>query len=220
MEVAAALRRWRALALIAAAVLIVGGAASWLVARGTPPPDGRRADAARLMNELMAGKVPVGGPFTLTDGHGRNVSLADFRGKLVLLYFGFLTCPDVCPTDLLAIGKAIESLGAEGENVQPLFITLDPERDTRGALRAYVATFHPRFIALTGSEAQVRRVATDYKVFFEKVQLPGAGTYTIDHAAFTFLLDRAGSYVGLFPPGTPPERMVIMLSEHLRASGG
>ena len=198
-------------AALTAAALLVG-----VVACGNPPPEDRRAGAARMMNELMSGKVPVGGPFTLTDPYGRNVSLADFRGKLVLLYFGFMACPDVCPTDLFAIGKTIEALGVAGEGVQPLFVTLDPERDTREALRAYVATFHPRFVALTGSEAQVRRVATDYKVFFEKVQLPGGATYTIDHAAFTFLLDREGRYAGLFPPGTPPERMLVMLREQLR----
>jgi protein SCO1/2 len=200
----------RAAALIAAALL------ASVVACGDPPPEDRRAGAARMMNELMSGKVPVGGPFTLTDATGHSRSLADFRGKVVLLYFGFMTCPDVCPTDLLAIGKAIESLGAQADQVQPVFITLDPERDTRDALRGYVATFHPRFVALTGSEPEGRRVATAYKVFFEKVPLPGTATYTIDHAAFTFLLDAEGKYVGLFPPGTPSERMAVMLREQLR----
>lgn len=200
----------KAAALIAAA-LVLGA-----VACGDPPPEDRRAGAARMMNELMAGKGPVGGPFTLTDPNGKSRNLAEFRGKVVLLYFGFMTCPDICPTDLLAIGKTIQGLGADGDKVQPVFITLDPERDTRDALRGYVASFHPRFVALTGSEAEVRRVATVYKVFFEKVPLPGTSTYTIDHAAFTFLLDREGKYVGLFPPGTPPERMAIMLRDQLR----
>jgi cytochrome oxidase Cu insertion factor (SCO1/SenC/PrrC family) len=205
----------KAAAALIAAVLAIGAVAWFFFPRSVPPPEDRRAGAARLMNELMSGKVPVGGPFTLTDAAGSSRSLADFRGKVVLLYFGFLSCPDICPTDLLAIGKAIESLGAQGGQVQPLFITLDPERDTRDALRGYVASFHPRFVALTGSEADVRRVATAYKVFFERVQLPGTASYTIDHAAFTFVLDREGKYVGLFPPGTPTERMLVMLREQL-----
>ena len=214
MNAAAVLRGWRAPALVAAALSLAVGA--WFLARPAPQIEERRADAARLMNELMSGKVPVGGPFTLADPRGKSVSLADFRGKVVLLYFGFMSCPDVCPTDLLAIGKTIEALAADGEKVQPLFITLDPARDTGEGLRSYVTSFHPRFVALTGGEADVRRVATDYKVFFEKVQIPGTTTYTIDHAAFTFVLDREGRYVAFLPPGTPPERMAVMLREQLQ----
>jgi protein SCO1/2 len=178
----------------------------------------RRADAARLMGELMSGKHPVGGPFTLTDPAGRRVSLASFRGKLVLLYFGYATCPDVCPTDLAIIGQTLRGLGAQGDEVQPVFITLDPRRDTAAVLREYAAAFHPRMVALTGSERDIRRVATDYKVFFEKVPLPGTKTYTIDHTAYTFLLDRDGRFVSLFPPGTPAERMATLLREQLTLS--
>ena len=176
----------------------------------------RRAEAARLMNELMSGTVPIGGDFTLTDAGGHRVRLADFRGRLVLLYFGFTTCPDICPTDLLAIGQAVRALGPDGETVQPVFVTLDPKRDTREVIGAYAANFHPRFVALTGSESQVRKVATSYKIFFEKAPLPRSKTYTIDHTAFTFLLGRDGKYIGLFPPGTPPERMVALIRDELR----
>lgn len=164
------------------------------------------------MGELMSGKHEIGAPFTLSDPAGRRVSLADFEGKLVLLYFGFATCPDVCPTDLALIAQALRQVGTD--EVQPLFVTLDPERDSPAVLREYVAAFHPAFIALTGTEADVRRVATSFKVFFEKVPLAGGG-YTIDHTAYTFLLDRGGRFLTLFPPGTPPERMVEMVREHL-----
>lgn len=194
-----------ALLAAAAALLPAGG-----VAQGE-----RRADAARLMGELMSGKHPVGGPFTLSDPAGRRVSLASFRGKLVLLYFGYATCPDVCPTDLAIIGQTLRGLGAQGGDVQPVFITLDPLRDTAAVLREYAAAFHPRMVALTGSEGDIRRVATAYKVFFEKVPLPGTQTYAIDHTAYTFLLDRDGRFVSLFPPGTPAERMATLLREHL-----
>ena len=167
------------------------------------------------MNELMSGKYPVGGPFTLSDPDGRRVALADFKGKLVLLYFGYATCPDVCPTDLATIGLALRELGAAADAVQPIFITLDPQRDTPAVLREYASVFHPRFVALTGTEEEVRRVATDYKVFFEKVPLPNTGIYAIDHTAYTFLLDREGRFVILFPPGTEADRMVFMLREQL-----
>lgn len=173
------------------------------------------------MNELMSGKAPVGVPFTLTGASGahlgKRVNLADFRGKLVLLYFGYASCPDVCPTDLLAIAQAMKSLGKSADHVQPLFITLDPARDTPEVLRAYAPAFHPRLIALTGTENEIRRVATAYKVFYEKVRIERADMYLIDHSAFTFLLDRNGKYQMFFPPGTPPERMVVMVREQLAA---
>jgi protein SCO1/2 len=217
VRVSGARPRVRALAVVAAALLAIAAATTWLATREPPPVD-RRADAARLMNELMSGKVPVGGAFVLADHAGRRVALADFRGKLVLLYFGYATCPDVCPTDLATIGQTLRDLGPAGDQVQPVFITLDPERDTPAVLREYAPAFHSRFVALTGTESEIRRVATDYKVFFEKVSMPGTTTYVIDHTAYTFLLDRAGRFVSLFPPGTPSERMAVLVREQLAAA--
>lgn len=175
----------------------------------------RRADAARLMQELMSGKAQVGGPFTLTDQHGKRRSLSDFRGKLVLLYFGYIFCPDVCPTDLAAIARLLALLGADADKVQTLFVTLDPARDTAALLRKYVAAFDARFVALRGTEAETRRVATLYKTYYEKVRPAGSNTYVIDHSAFIYLIDRAGRYVAFFPPGTTPERMQVMVRETL-----
>jgi cytochrome oxidase Cu insertion factor (SCO1/SenC/PrrC family) len=174
----------RPVAAAAAAALLLGCTA--------PPPAERRADAARLMSELMSGRHRIGGAFALSDPSGQRVALSDFSGKLILLYFGFATCPDVCPTDLAAIGQALRELGASASEVQPIFITLDPQRDTPAVLREYAGAFHPRFVALTGSEDDIRRVATSYKVFFEKVPLPNGRGYSIDHTAYTFLLDRKG----------------------------
>jgi protein SCO1/2 len=161
------------------------------------------------MNELMSGKAAVGGRFALNDASGRERKLDEFRGRLVLLYFGYAYCPDVCPTDLAAIGGALRALGPQAAQVQPIFVTLDPQRDTPDVLRQYVAAFHPSFIGLRGSEAQTREVALRYKVFYEKV-----GEF-IDHAAFTFLIDRDGKYVAFFPPGTRAERMAAMVKESL-----
>ncbi len=207
------LRTLVALGALSAALWATQASAQAEESRGSNPDP--RARAAQLMNELMSGKAVVGVPFTLTNQHGKRVNLADFRGKVVLLYFGFTFCPDVCPTDLLAIGHAVKSLGKVGDAVQPVFITLDPARDTRELLHDYTAAFHPRFVALTGSEDDIRRIATGYKVYYEKVTPPGSKTYFIEHTAFTFLLDRNGKYVLFFPPGTPPERIVVMVREQL-----
>jgi protein SCO1/2 len=215
LAVPAALKRWRAPALLAV-VLAAAAAGAWLYLREDLPSSGSREGAARMMSDLMSGKGPVGGPFTLVDAGGGRRSLADFRGRLVLLYFGYTYCPDICPTDLMSMGNLVRSLGAAGDQVQPVFVTLDPARDRPEMLRAYVASFHPRIVALTGTEDEIRRVATSYKVYFEKVKPPGTSTYFIDHTAYIFLLDREGRFVTLFPPGTPQERMAVMVRAQLK----
>ena len=166
------------------------------------------------MNDLMSGRVPVGGPFALPDAGGKLRSLDEFRGRLVLLYFGYTHCPDVCPTDLAAVSGALRLLGPQAAAVQPLFVTLDPARDTPELLREYAAAFHPSLIALRGGEMDTRRIARSYKVAYERVA-DGKGGYYIDHAAFTFLLDRGGKYVGFFPPGTHADRMAAMIRDSL-----
>jgi len=203
------------LAAAIAALAAAAGVSFQVSMRADAPREGGREEAARLMGELMSGRATVGGAFTLLDQNGTRRSLSDFRGKLVLLYFGYAYCPDVCPTDLMAMGQLIRSLGRDGEELQPVFITLDPQRDTREVLRDYVAAFHPRFVALSGTEEEIRRVATSYKVSFEKVRPSGAATYLIDHTAYVFLLDRQGRFATLFPPGTPAERMAVMVREQL-----
>lgn len=145
----------------------------------------------------MWNREPVGGPFALVDQTGRPRTDADFRGTLLLVYFGFTSCPDVCPTDLAEIGRLLDLLGDRGASIQPLFITLDPERDTVAHLAAYVPSFHPRLIALTGSAEAVRNIADAYKVYHERVQL-GGSDYTVDHSAFIYLMDRSGGYLGFF----------------------
>jgi protein SCO1/2 len=173
----------------------------------------QRADAARLMNELMTGAGPIGGPFLLTDHRGRRAGPVQWRGRVVLMYFGYTFCPDACPTDLSNITAAIEALGADGIKVQPVFVTLDPLRDTPKLLDDYMKSFDPRFVALGGTEEEVRRVALSYKVYYEKVKQAGSDYYLIDHTSFTYVLNAAGKYVGYFPPGTSGKRM----SEQVRA---
>jgi len=163
--------------------------------------------AAETMDILMWGRERVGGPFALTDHTGRPRTEQDFRGKLLLVYFGFTYCPDICPTDLQNIGLALDQLGSAGEKVQPLFITVDPERDTAQHLAEYVPMFHPRLIGLTGEAPAIHTAADAYKVYYARVQNERGDDYTIDHTAFIYLTGADGKYIGFFPPGTPPERI-------------
>jgi cytochrome oxidase Cu insertion factor (SCO1/SenC/PrrC family) len=172
---------------------------------------GSERSAAELMDAVMWNREPIGGPVALIDHNGKLRTDADFRGKLMLVYFGFTYCPDVCPTDLQNIGLALDRLGAYGEEVQPLFITLDPERDTAQHLAEYVPLFHPRLIGLTGDATAVRDAANAYKVYYAKVPSTGGSDYTIDHSGFIYLMDRGGQYFGFFPPGTPPDRMADVI---------
>jgi cytochrome oxidase Cu insertion factor (SCO1/SenC/PrrC family) len=163
--------------------------------------------AAQAMDDLMYGRVAVGGPFTLTDQSGRRRSDSEFRGKLLLVYFGYTYCPDICPTDLQQIGLAIEHLGEDGSAVQPLFITIDPARDTPDVLAQYVPSFYPRLIGLTGTADEIAAVAHEYKVIYRKYQPTDGGPYMIDHTGFTYIIDPSGKYRGVIPPGTPEDRM-------------
>jgi cytochrome oxidase Cu insertion factor (SCO1/SenC/PrrC family) len=170
---------------------------------------------AEIMDILMWNREPVGGPFELVDQAGRTRSERDFRGQLMLVYFGFTYCPDICPTDLQAVGLALDRLGEDAGQVQPLFITVDPARDTPEHLSDYVKLFHPRLIGLTGSADAIRKTADAYKVYYAKVDLNKDGGYTIDHTAFIYLMDRDGNYLGFFPPGTSAERMVEIIRPQL-----
>jgi cytochrome oxidase Cu insertion factor (SCO1/SenC/PrrC family) len=191
---------------------IVVGAAGWLLWRAPKPPE---RTAAELMDVVMWGREPIGGPFTLVDHSGQHRTDADFRGKLLLIYFGFTSCADACPTDLQNVAGAVDQLGPMGEAVQPLFITVNPELDTPEQLKSYVALFHPRMIGLTGNRRQIRDVTTAYKVYFAKT-VPGIRTDpNFDHSSVVYLVGTDGRYVGFFPPGTPADRMVAVLRSQL-----
>jgi protein SCO1/2 len=176
-----------------------------------------RAESTRLMSELMSGKGQVGGPFTLLDQTGKKRSLAEFKGKVVLIYFGYMSCPDICPTDLINLAGLLKRLGKESEQVQAIFITLDPARDTPELIGKYVQYFDKRILGLRGTEQQTKEVATKYKTFYEKVSLK-SNQYVIDHTAFIYIVNRAGKYLAFFPPGTSPERMEVMVREALANS--
>ena len=193
--------------------LVVGLLAGLAAARAAPA----QRSAAEVMDTLMWGREPVGGPFALIDHVGRARTDKDFRGKLMLVYFGFTYCPDVCPADLQSIGLALDRLGESSARVQPLFITVDPERDTPQHLAEYLTMFHPRLIGLTGDAAAIRQAADAYKVYYAKVMNQKGDDYTVDHTAFIYLMGDDGKYLGFFPPGTDAERMADMIARQLAA---
>jgi protein SCO1/2 len=135
---------------------------------------------------------PFGREFALTDPDGRPRTLADWRGKAVVVFFGYTQCPDVCPTTLSTLAEAMKTLGADADRVQVLFVSVDPERDTAELLKQYVPAFDPRFVGLRGEGAALDAVAKEFKVIYQKV--PGAtpSTYTVDHSAGSFLFDPKG----------------------------
>ncbi|MEX1167571.1 MAG: SCO family protein [Hydrogenophaga sp.] len=167
--------------------LLAAGLAPWLVACD-------RADSSAAPADFKG--IDITGAdyaqeFALTDMRGAARSLTDFRGKAVLLYFGFVQCPDVCPTALARTVEVLHLLGPEAaKRVQLLFITVDPERDTPELLREYMAAFDPSFVALTGSLDQIKTTADAFRVYFKKV--PTGSSYTMDHTALTYLFDPQG----------------------------
>jgi protein SCO1/2 len=201
----------RALAIVGIAILVA-----------MPSPASRAGDdttpvtAAESMDAVMWGKGTIGGPFTLIDHTGTPRTDADFRGKLLLVYFGFTHCPDICPTDLMSIGGALKALGSQADQVRGLFVSLDPQRDTPSLLAAYVDSFHEKMVGLTGDESAIRRAARAYKVYFKKIPGRGADDYGYDHSAYIYLMDREGKFIGVFPPATPPERIVHVLKPLVR----
>lgn len=167
---------------------------------------------------LTGDKPPVliGGPFTLTDHLGKRVTDKDYAGKYMLIYFGYTFCPDVCPTSLSIVGDALEQLDAKQlDNVVPIFITVDPERDTTEMMASYVPNFHDKLIGLTGSLIEVKAVVKAYRAYFAKTGDDGSGTYTVDHSSRTYLMGPDGAYVTSFSHATPAADMAKKLAEIL-----
>ena len=159
------------------------------------------------------GRALVGGPFTLTDHSGQRVSDTDFRGKFLLVIFGYTFCPDVCPSELQLISAALDALGPKAERIVPLFITVDPERDTPGQLATYVQSFHPRLIGLTGTGSEIAAVAKEYRVYVRKAPDPkSTAGYSMDHSALIYLMGPDGAYLAHFAPGIGVDTLVQRLS--------
>ena len=174
-------------------------------------------DARQL--QTSAGEALIGGPFTLTDQHGEQMTEQDFSGRFMLIYFGYTFCPDICPTSLTVMAAALDRLPEEqAAQVVPIMITLDPARDTVEQLAAYAPLFHPRLVALTGSEEQVREAARAYRVYYHVPEEEG-DAYLVDHSTFVYLMGPDGSYRTHFGIDASPEAMAEAIGKEIAASG-
>ena len=187
----------------------VAAAAFLLVYFGTRGPGSRDTDS---QDNKTA--VAIGGPFSLTDQDGKKRSDADFRGQLMLVFFGYANCPDECPLTLQNMSNALAALGDKGASVTPIFITVDPERDTVAKLKGYAPRFSPRLVALTGTPDEIAAAAKAYRVYFAKHEESGGG-YSMDHTSLVYLMDRDGHYLTHFGPDVSPQDMAAGIAKYL-----
>ena len=179
-----------------------------LAACSSSPPPGPLAGAT------------MGGPFTLTDQNGRQVSDRDFAGRYRLIYFGYTFCPDVCPVDMQVIGAGLRRFegedAARAAKVQPIFISVDPARDTPAVLRQFVAAFHPRLLGLTGSEAEIARVAHAYRIYYQRGEPSPNGGYMVNHTRMAVLYGPEGQPIAIIPTDQGPEAVATELGKWVR----
>lgn len=187
-------------AALAAAVLLCGGATAWI------------APKAAAQGAAVRG---IGGRFALTTTQGRGVTEASFRGKWLLVYFGYTACPDACPTALSAMAAALRALGPLAAKVQSLFITLDPKRDTPAVIDTYVKTFDPRILGLYGTAAETEAAAQEFRVYYAVRQL-GGGDYAIDHSAFVYVVDPGGRVVEVFSGNVSGQAIAAALQDLMK----
>jgi cytochrome oxidase Cu insertion factor (SCO1/SenC/PrrC family) len=194
---------------VVALIALVFVAGAWLNLSQDEPPENTPVGG-------MVVNVDIGGPFTLTDHTGTPFGSTELAGNYALVYFGYTFCPDICPTELGQIAEAIDILGPEGDRVRPVMITIDPERDTSEVLSEYVPLFHERLVGLTGTEAEVRDVATNYRVFYKRFEDPSYTYYLMDHTSFVYLLAPTGEIASMFRYGTPPEDIAATIRQHMQ----
>jgi len=222
------LRTVRLLALLL--VLLLGGVWAYAWVTRAPGEGLGEAFAARL-GLIFGGQMPVpgaggvqlpqgialGGAFSLTDQTGQAVTERDYAGRWMLVYFGYAFCPDVCPTELGTMAAAMDSLGAAAERVTPVFISVDPQRDTPAALADYVPRFHPRLQGLTGTPEQIAEVARRYRVYYARVQRPDMTDYLMDHSSFIYLVGPDARVRSLFRPELRPEAIAAAIAAQMGA---
>jgi protein SCO1 len=199
--------RARLIAFVIAGFLIgaLAGAAVLLVAT---PQGGQPVESS--------GTALIGGPFSLVGSDGKPVTDRDFRGRYMLIFFGFTHCPDICPAELQVIAQALDQLGDKAKTVVPVFITLDPERDTPEAMANYVKSFGGNFVGLTGSPEAIAAAAKAYRVSYSKVENKDSpGDYSVDHSALVYLMDPEGRYMTHFSYGLSADQMAEKLGKLL-----
>ncbi len=164
---------------------------------------------------FAASGANVGGPFELVDGAGQTRTHEDFDGKHLLIYFGYTFCPDICPTDVAQLGQVMDILGDDADGLQPIFISVDPERDTPEVVGNYVAAFHDDIVGLSGTPEQIRETARTFRVFYQRVEHPDFDYYLVDHSAFFYLMGPDGVNRSIYAHGTSPEDMAVSIRAHL-----
>ena len=211
------MQKTRLLLWFAAATAIAVFGALYIVERMGPEPPGE-AERTRTAEEIA--REIVTGEFSLVDKRGRPVADTDFRGSWLLIFFGYTHCPDVCPTTLGTVALVMDALGADSRALQPLFITVDPARDTPDVVGAYVAAFHPKIIGLTGTEEQVAAAAKSHRAYFAVVPVP-SGTesdtedYAVDHSAHLYLMDPDGVYATVYSQADTVETIARNIRERM-----
>jgi protein SCO1/2 len=161
-----------------------------------------------LFNDAGVNPEGIGGNFVLTGPGGKQISLADYKDKIVLLYFGYTSCPDVCPASMLQLKLAMQELADDSENVQGIFVSVDPERDYGERLQSYVQYFHPGFIGLTGSAEEIRKVSKQWSVEYQRLESTSALSYLIAHTDYIFVLDKDQQLAAIFTSSSNVEDIV------------
>ncbi len=193
---------------------IVGGLLLGAVAAVALFPQAREKLFPQQGAQQSSGKALIGGPFTLTDQTGKKVTDKDFRGRYMLVFFGFTACPDICPAGLQLISAALGKIGAKADSVTPIFISVDPARDTPEKIAAYVKNFNDRLVGLTGTPEEVAAVAKAYRVFYQKTPNEAApADYGMNHTSIIYLMGPDGEYVTHFNPTTDVDAIAAKLNK-------
>lgn len=183
---------------------LVASGALWMVGD-------RMAGSAR---SVSTGTATIGGPFSLIDQNGKRVTNADYSGRTMVIYFGYTHCPDICPVTLSVIAEALSKLGDDEKRIVPIFVTVDPERDTPQILNAYLAAFGPHFVGLTGNAQEIGLIKKEYHVYSEKQPMPG-GDYAVNHSNTIYVMGPDGSFVDNFDETLGPDKMAERLRKDL-----
>lgn len=169
-----------------------------------------------VSSDFPSSPPELGGPFSLIDQYGHRRTLKEFEGKYVLIYFGYTYCPDICPLGLNHISKALTLLGQDRDKIVPIFITIDPLRDTVELLKLYAQNFNANFIMLTGTTAEIEAVKKDYKVFAKRSDKDDKmSDYLLDHSTLVYLLNKKGQFIRMFPHSTDPEKMAAYINSEI-----
>jgi len=207
----AELRALRVALAVLAGLILAGWLVVWQVGKDHARVTEMRQDASQPQQNVPPNTKKIGGPFTLTNQDGKPASDTQFRGKYLLIYFGYTYCPDLCPTGLQSISRALDNLGPQADKVQPLFITIDPDRDTPAAMKEYISSFHPKIIGLTGTPQQIASVAKEFQVYYAKGEKVDEHDYIMDHSSLIYLMDPDGKFVTTFDEEVDPKTIVKTL---------